>query len=371
MEYPNQNQRQASSTSTSNSSGKQKWKAQASFERKKLASSPSCKLAGSDGSVLSNRTRGVRVPLTRLDRRNDDSSTVCSFIIGGSTSSPPSELVVVGNGGGEVSTLSSSVSPSKRRAKPPDDRVIIQTSSLSELMERHMLCPLCRSKVSVSFHSKMVATTIRVDCVDLSCGFVDLVKPESANPPLPEGSRHEGISRNCDKAINILYVLSFLSKGDGGTEAAHLLGLLGLPNSTTMGGSSFGAIEKQIGPTVLQKIADELVYGRHLSESVRLFYKEDVYSDPTSDFDGVSLFQLWQEGKLNERKELWPRLTVSADMGWQGRASGNSFNSMSGDAVLVDAATRKPVAWFVTSRGCSFCSGWKRSKKKDDPVGDH
>lgn len=114
------------------------------------------------------------------------------------------------------------------------------------IMERHIHCPDCGSAVKVSFPSKMIATTVRLDCTDLSCGFVDVEKPMVASPTLPEGSRN--IKRNSDSAINILFVIAFLSKGDGGTEAAHLLGLLGLPNSTTMDGSSFGSIEKQVGP---------------------------------------------------------------------------------------------------------------------------
>ena len=42
------------------------------------------------------------------------------------------------------------------------------------------------------------------------------------------------ITRITDFAVNVLCVLGFLSSGDGGTEAARLLGMLGIANDATM-----------------------------------------------------------------------------------------------------------------------------------------
>jgi hypothetical protein len=56
-----------------------------------------------------------------------------------------------------------------------------------------------------------------------------------------------------------IYVLGFLSCGDGSKEAAHILGLLGLPNdTTTMETRSFNIIEERISPT-LQQIGEEVL----------------------------------------------------------------------------------------------------------------
>lgn len=360
MDSPNSSAGQQQSISSN------KWKASTELEERKLKSSPTCKLAGSGSPVKSRTRRKGRVPFEKLSCQTVEDGADSNV----TTATPgcPKRLFLDPNGTTPMSTLttgSSSLSSTSKRKKPPETRVVLERIPLAALMERHMKCPKCQSAVKVSFPTKMIASTVRVDCADLCCGFVDIEKPIVASPQLPEGARQ--INRNSDAAINILFVLAFLSKGCGGTEAAHVLGLLGLPNSTTMDGSSFGSIEKQVGPTVLQKLADEVVYNNQLDEEVKSFYNGRKHPQL-----GTPLYDMWRERKLDkESEELWPRLTVSADMGWQGRSSGNAFNSLSGDALLVRALTRKPVAWYVMSRSCSFCKGWKRSKKKDEAVAVH
>ena len=66
------------------------------------------------------------------------------------------------------------------------------------------------------------------------CSYVDIERPAGADVPLPEDSGSALIERNADYAVNILFVLGFMSSGDGGKEAERILGLLGLPNYTTM-----------------------------------------------------------------------------------------------------------------------------------------
>ena len=337
-----------------------KWRANALLEQRKLHNSPTCKLAGSGSSPLS-RTRKKRIPfssrLSVVCNEGDIASVSPSLQ---ATPRHPERLFFDPLVCTPISTLTPDVSVSSGRSRkaPEQSRVIVESQPLAALMERHIRCPDCGSSVKVSFPSKMIASTIRIDCIDQSCGFVDLEKPTAASPELPEGSRN--IKRNSDAAINILFVMAFLSKGDGGTEAAHLLGLLGLPNATTMSGSSFGSMEKQIGPSVLQKLADDVVYKHQLIEEVKLSYGDKEYHGINPTFSGRSLFELWKEGKLKEESDLWPRVTVSADMGWQGRSSGHVYNSLSGDALLVGALTRKPIAWYVSSRCCGLCNGWAR-----------
>ena len=340
-----------------------RWRASAAAEQKKLLSSPSSKLAG-DGSPLTSRTRGTsrgreRRPFSRL------ASPANLFGSSDSVLTTPSALT--------LSSVSSPKPASKKKVKPPESRVLLETNAIKSMMERHIVCPRCTQSVVVSFPTKCIATTLRIDCSDKTCGFVDLEKPMAASPPLPDDAGSARIIRNSDSAINILFVLAFLTKGDGGSEAAHLLGLLGLPNSTTFDGSSFGAVEQQIGRSVLQKLADEVVYERNLVEEVRLFYKEAKYNegDATDEREGCLMVDLWKDNKLDDKVHLWPALTFSADMGWQGRSSGMQFNSLSGDALLVGSLTRKPCAWYVLSRNCSYCKGWKRGKRKADPVPAH
>jgi len=106
-------------------------------------------------------------------------------------------------------------------------------------------------------------------------------------------------------------MLAFLSKGNGGTEAAHLLGLLGLPNSTTMAGRSFHSVEKCVGPVVIE-LAEETT-NNNLVEAVHLNLGGKRNNN------GTLLFDVWKQHLLP--KEQWPRLTTSADMGWQGRST--------------------------------------------------
>ena len=102
-----------------------------------------------------------------------------------------------------------------------------------------------------------------------------------------QGSGSPLITRSVDYAANVLYILSFMSCGDGGTEAARLLGLLGLPNKTTMGPKSFPVVESYISP-VIQELANDIVYKRNLAEEVRLTLRDEA------------LFDLWVQGNLHQ-----------------------------------------------------------------------
>lgn len=178
-----------------------KWRASALLEDRKLQNSPTCKLAGSGSPVLT-RTRTRRAQFSSLSVACNDET-----VSEGTPGHPKKLLFVDPLICTPVSTLtdcSVSGSSSSSRKTPPETRVIVETESLSALIKRHSCCPKCGSPVKVSFISKMIASTIRIDCVDRSCGFVDLEKPTAASPELPEGSRN--IKRNSDAAVNILLI---------------------------------------------------------------------------------------------------------------------------------------------------------------------
>ena len=61
-----------------------------------------------------------------------------------------------------------------------------------------------------------------------------------------------------DYTLNVKYVIAFLSCGDGSTEAARLLGFMGLPNDTTMETRSFSIIENRIAPLILELLEEIL-----------------------------------------------------------------------------------------------------------------
>jgi len=72
-----------------------------------------------------------------------------------------------------------------------------------------------------------------------------------------------------------------ISNGSGSTEAAKILGLLGLPNDTTMEGRSFHIIEERIGP-IIRQLTDEILL-ENLIEEVRL------------SIDNESDFETWKQ----------------------------------------------------------------------------
>jgi hypothetical protein len=85
-----------------------------------------------------------------------------------------------------------------------------------------------------------LATSMVTTCTTCKCGFVHY-----SDPPAPVNiDSKDRRERSTDYAFNVPYIVGFLSIGDGGTEAARLLGLLGLPNSTTMRARSFTIIEE-------------------------------------------------------------------------------------------------------------------------------
>ena len=270
-----------------------------------------------------------------------------------------------------TSTVSDSTSTTtkKKSTKPPNSRVLMEVDMLKNMMERHMFCPSCSSAVVISFPTVCIASGCRIQCSNELCNFVKVEKPVTANFPLPAGHGSALIERSTDYAANILYVLGFISCGDGGKEAERILGLLGLSNATTMEKRSFGLIENRISQPI-QSLTDEILL-ENLHIAVERHYNGRKHNDRL-------LYDMWKEQLLpaNLEKELLPRhlypeLTNSADMGWQKRSSGNSYSSASGHALLVDSLTRKPIAAIVKSKICNICGTHERGDyRKQNNAGE-
>jgi hypothetical protein len=85
----------------------------------------------------------------------------------------------------------------------------------------------------------------------LICNNGDCTYQSNLDRPSPttmhDNDKYNSYERMTDYAANVLYVLGFISVGDGATEAGRLLGLMGLPNDTTMMNRSFGMIEETVG----------------------------------------------------------------------------------------------------------------------------
>jgi hypothetical protein len=176
--------------------------------------------------------------------------------------------------------------------------------------------------------------------------------PASTTVGDPEAVSRE---RNTDLAVNILYVLGLISVGDGCSEAGRLLGLLGLSNHTTMEGRSFTAIEERISPYI-EELTNEILH-------------ENLVAEVKATVSDSSDFYLWQQalqGSVALSKTRYPQISVSYDMAWQQRNSGNRYNSASGHALFVGGKTRQCLSLVVKSKVCNLCSTWE--KKNDVTV---
>jgi len=170
------------------------------------------------------------------------------------------------------------------------------------------------------------------------------------------------IERQTDYAINILWVLGFLTSGDGGTEAGRLMGILGLPHSTSMQKRFFSSIESRISPHVIA-LCDEVLTD-NLKDEVKLFYNNKRNAD------GVLVYDLWARKELPNTED-WPRLAMSTDMAWQKRSSGKRYDSLSGHALLCSTTLRKPVMKEILAKSCRICKVWHLKHPIDEAAPDH
>ena len=102
--------------------------------------------------------------------------------------------------------------------------MILESESLTKTLEQFIRCPTCNGPVDVVLKTVTLATKVTINCISPNCTF--------KHQDMPMGTTiHQNLDdnyeRNTDYAVNVLFVLAFLSCGDGSTEAARVLGLLG------------------------------------------------------------------------------------------------------------------------------------------------
>ena len=159
-------------------------------------------------------------------------------------------------------------------SKPCAARVLLEAGMMQDLMEEHIKCPMCQARVVVCFPTVCIASGCRIDCSDRMCAFVRMARPQASILPfIGNNVGSPFIVRNTDYAANIAFVLAFIASGDGGKEAERLLGLLGMPNSTTMEKRSFTTIEEKISPFIME-LSEEILMS-NLTDAVKLYYGDD------------------------------------------------------------------------------------------------
>lgn len=246
--------------------------------------------------------------------------------------------------------------------KPPTSRVLLEVDLLQDFFKKHCHCIYCDGPVELTIDTVCLASSLKLTCESCQVDF------ESNEPSKRTHGRPDNRKRSDDYAINVLYVIGFLSCGDGGVEAARMLGLLGLPNDTTMETRSFPLIEERVGPAI-RKLTEDIIQ-ENLHKEVKkstseasLLLWEQAQGDPSAFSVATSVARAAMD--LN-KEETYPKLNVSFDMGWQQRASGHRYNSPSGHALFVGKETRLPIAMIIKSKYCNFCIAWKSNKDNQD-----
>ena len=241
---------------------------------------------------------------------------------------------------------------------PQPTRSILDNRMLSDLVEKNCVCRFCQGELKLTFeHTVGIATFPK-----LICSTEDCTSAEGSSLPGTNFKPGQGKNKRVVQfAINLQFVLSFLASGDGGTEAAKLLGFLNLPNSTTMGGNTFNKVEKEMDQRIID-VANNLLD--------RQVYREVQETTAGTDFD----FDEWKSAVQDQTKPYdlakYPELSVTMDGAWNQRSSGKQYASKSGFAILVGTSTWMPIAFSQRSTFCRICSRHK-SLYEDDEVPPH
>jgi hypothetical protein len=242
--------------------------------------------------------------------------------------------------------------------KPAHSRVILEVSQLEEAFKGYA-CPDCGEDLELKLWTVCIATNIDLICNNQECSYVcSFARPAPTTMHLDCGDKYE---RMTNFAVNVLYVLGSISVGDGHTEAGRLLGLLGLPNDTTMMNRSFGIIEERIAPFVAKLCGD--IIRENLDEEARLSMTE---------FD----FNNWKRWKLEGCVGLMPsdrlpQLDACYDMAWQQKGSGHVYNSQSGHGSLFGRYSCKIIGLVIKSKLCCLCATLEEEDSRYSGEGAH
>jgi hypothetical protein len=249
-----------------------------------------------------------------------------------------------------------------RKEKPPHERVLLEVKHVEEAFENFSKCPECDGALQIVLNTICITTSIIISCRNPDCEFVTYSPGGQCAKTTMHGD-NDKFERMTDYALNVLYVIGFISMGDAHTEAGRLLGLCGLPNDTTMKGRSFSMIEERVGPFI-RELGEDIIKN-NLIEEVRLSMEEDNNSD---------YFPVWNASLTDDSIVLdynrLPKVDASYDMAWQQKGSGHQYNSMSGHGSLFGGLSRRIIGLAVKSKLCCKCNA-ARKKNPALNFGEH
>ena len=290
------------------------WKPTATAEEAKLAPKDSdWNLPGATTTATRTRHGGDGRPSLRKN-----------YSYSSKSSSDVSYLEVESSEEGEDDEAMLNIDEDSTRAPPT--RIIIEVDQLKRTLEEFSLCKVCQGPMDVSLNAKGfgLATKIELSCLNPDCTFVHHGQEPAATKV--HVNNHDGYDRLTDYAVNCIYVISFIASGDGPTEAEKLLGLLGMPNDTSMGSTTFKRIEDRVGPFI-RDLADEILL-------------ENIQAEVKATLTNESNYDQWARSINPEvatpplPKDRYPRIKGSFDNGWQQKSAGHKHDSPSGHGLI-------------------------------------
>ena len=123
----------------------------------------------------------------------------------------------------------------------------------------------------------------------------------------------------------------------GAADISCLFSFLGLPNLQSFCSRQYKRIENLIGKHLRDVANESMEDALDMEVELTQEYKNlppDDWRDMTTPFG----------------------LTLTYDMGWSKRSSGNTYDSLSGHSFLIGAHSKKIVDSHITSKMCSTCS---------------
>ena len=161
--------------------------------------------------------------------------------------------------------------------------------------------------------------------------------------------------KNIDRDENKIAIMLPFVTGVGPGEMETILNMFSLPNSKHYERTIF-----RWQPSTCDAIIE--ISDREMQYAMEEEIRATIIADK-----GEAYFESWINKPLGERDKVG--LVVSYDMGWQKRASGNSYSSKSGHAFVVGMQTKRIIDCVVFSTNCKKCESKPMKKKKKEEEG--
>ena len=198
--------------------------------------------------------------------------------------------------------------------------------------------------------SKFQTNTLSLNCENI--GLEAIVSIECAkcktSSTIPnettkfKGTNYAGDACNNENcswyATNIRLVIGTLASGLGAADISCLFSFLGLPNLYSFCNRQYKRIETLIGKYFRQVANDSM----HEARDIEVTLTQQQFKDQP--------VENWRSA------ENPVGLTLSYDMGWSKRSSGNIYNSLSGHSFLVGCHSKIILGAQVLSKQCSVCT---------------